>query len=1055
MFEITVVSIALVVVFFIFAISAYRKAAVAEQIAKDAQNQISFLTNRVSEIDRRQVAAVQEAAVQKAGDKAPIPTLTPSAHSTKTETPLPAQMDGIFFEDTLPSESTTGNVYIDDSAHSQTIESDAGKSKFDHTKELVASETSFENSQFSSQKLQTADDDETRSEKGEHSKAGGLFETDQSNADHVDVTHEPTTGKLIISNSSTLSNVDVNSIEMKLGTYWFVRIGVMLLLTGLAFLAYYKKQFFIELPPAAKVGGFYLLCLVLSSVGFWLSRSQEKLKNFGHVLVAGGLAGVYFTIYASYLFEPIKVIENLYVAVACLCVWGVLLAWISDRLKSETMAIFTVGASYYATHIPLIHTGQISQWLLLSSNLILAVASVAFMVRNRWIKLPFVSMLVTYAGFILIQSGWKVLPMPTLIMFTTSLWSVYSVAVFVARKKDFNQIRRVWFLTLNNAAMFGLISLSLLRHTPASFWLASIVISVVLFCMAVLAKVFLKTQPLSVKGYTVQGILLLNLGIMTYDMSSSLLGPILAAEGLMFAMLSIRFDSRITRGACLILSLIATFFASINILNQSNDFFSAGLIAAGLLIVSANFFAFYESSNRKLLRPQTGFLAILGFFIGTMSLLFGFSYLPILIGHNEWLPVVLVSVPVIFLAAHYRLRIREFVILSQVCGMIGVALSLSVAAAIESFSFPMLVTGLLTLGLLHWWYWERSVFLNCCIQVPSAKSIAPAFDAFYSAGLVGQGLLMTFSFVGDGPEWIWFGSAIAVLVAFYAVTTRAFFLGLFGQLFLVFSSLKMLNVCLSESEPNAVITFVPIGAVYLINLLVSTWQWRLVELTKIDPTHFQRAQMGLRLSAAALSFVWIQNVVPGDWLVLAYTLTGIAFLVLNLIRNHPDLRWISVAYSIIALLSFFAQVSDGEACWQSGLSLLVVMAFQQYARRNENHLKLSNVVHHLLIVISGVLMIIWVTIKLSDFATIEINGIRTLAWTGLGVVYFGLGLGLRERAYRLMGLVTLALALLSILPSIWSMSTEIKILSVFVMGGVFVALGFIYSRFKEPLKKLL
>ena len=105
--------------------------------------------------------------------------------------------------------------------------------------------------------------------------------------------------------------------------------------------------------------------------------------------------------------------------------------------------------------------------------------------------------------------------------------------------------------------------------------------------------------------------------------------------------------------------------------------------------------------------------------------------------------------------------------------------------------------------------------------------------------------------------------------------------------------------------------------------------------------------------------------------------------------------------------------------------------------------------------ISAALMMIWVTVKLSDFATIEIIGIRTLAWTGLGVVYFGLGLGFRERAYRLMGLVTLALALLSIIPSIWSLSTEIKILSVFVMGGTFVALGFIYSRFKESLKKLL
>ena len=34
-----------------------------------------------------------------------------------------------------------------------------------------------------------------------------------------------------------------DSLEIKLGTYWFVRIGVILLLTGLGFLAWFKKDF--------------------------------------------------------------------------------------------------------------------------------------------------------------------------------------------------------------------------------------------------------------------------------------------------------------------------------------------------------------------------------------------------------------------------------------------------------------------------------------------------------------------------------------------------------------------------------------------------------------------------------------------------------------------------------------------------------------------------------------------------------------------------------------------------------------------------------------------
>ena len=64
--------------------------------------------------------------------------------------------------------------------------------------------------------------------------------------------------------------VPSESIEMKLGTYWFVRIGVVLLLTGLGFLAYFKKQFFVDLAPEAKMASFYTLSFLLGGLGVWL-----------------------------------------------------------------------------------------------------------------------------------------------------------------------------------------------------------------------------------------------------------------------------------------------------------------------------------------------------------------------------------------------------------------------------------------------------------------------------------------------------------------------------------------------------------------------------------------------------------------------------------------------------------------------------------------------------------------------------------------------------------------------------------------------------------------
>ena len=102
----------------------------------------------------------------------------------------------------------------------------------------------------------------------------------------------------------------------------------------------------------------------------------------------------------------------------------------------------------------------------------------------------------------------------------------------------------------------------------------------------------------------------------------------------------------------------------------------------------------------------------------------------------------------------------------------------------------------------------------------------------------------------------------------------------------------------------------------------------------------------------------------------------------------------------------------------------------------------------------GALLFIWLSIKVSK----EMGGheARTIAWSLLAVVYFGAGLGLRERWYRLMGLGTLAIALVSLAPIIWQIEDEImRIASLFVIGCVFLGLGFVYTRYQEQLKKLL
>src|SRR6185369_11290550 len=87
------------------------------------------------------------------------------------------------------------------------------------------------------------------------------------------------------------------SFEMRLGTYWLVRIGIVMLLTGLVFLGTYTYKHYIgRLPAGGKLALLYTAGVALLGVGSWLQRRREKeaVRNYGQVLFAGGLATVYF-----------------------------------------------------------------------------------------------------------------------------------------------------------------------------------------------------------------------------------------------------------------------------------------------------------------------------------------------------------------------------------------------------------------------------------------------------------------------------------------------------------------------------------------------------------------------------------------------------------------------------------------------------------------------------------------------------------------------------------------------------------------------------------------
>jgi len=454
-------------------------------------------------------------------------------------------------------------------------------------------------------------------------------------------------------------------------------------------------------------------------------------------------------------------------------------------------------------------------------------------------------------------------------------------------------------------------------------------------------------------------------------------------------------------------------------------------------------------------------------------------------------------------------------------------------------------------------------------------------EAVLSGGFVLSLLVWLHEGVELEHKWLWAGALVSVGMTVYAVFTRARFVGLFSQVYLLMSCWIMFKICIEglpawlpfvaslgqfdEYATHATLALIPIATMYLMNIGIPVAIARIGRVPELIHTWVAETQLVYRIIAAALGLLWIYNYVPEEWRVLVFIAVGVVFFAMQFLRPAREWQWLALAYAVIGYLVLAGQFIDGDAFWLSLVAIVALFGVQQLARRCEVEKKVPDLTHQWLILVGGALLFIWLSIRVSDldgdglltiawtilavgyfglglglkerwyrltglgtlalalvsltnefvggeaywknllaigvlfgvqqfsrrykgektlpdwahqwlilvggallfiwlsikvsniFSEMEMggHGARTIAWSLLAVVYFGLGLGLRERWYRLMGLGTLAIALVSLVPIIWGMSTEMKIASFFVMGGVFLGLGFVYTRFKEQIKKLL
>ena len=392
--------------------------------------------------------------------------------------------------------------------------------------------------------------------------------------------------------------------------------------------------------------------------------------------------------------------------------------------------------------------------------------------------------------------------------------------------------------------------------------------------------------------------------------------------------MAIRRNNFIIQIGSLIVVAIAAVYALIDTLLGSEDFFLAGLFTGLIFLFNARLcHARIESAGESLLRPRVSYLTGLALVVG----LFAYLSAPEVVPSGDWVPTILLATTVLFTVSVYRLKIREFVLLGQVPGAIGLLFALGLAGKTSEFTWPLFCAFVLTLGQAHWWRWQRDRLIECCpdgpvvsvkesLKRPSfrsfsmklAKRLPMIIEAVLSGGFVLSLLVWlhvgvaTPIGVGLGHYWLWVGALVSVGMTVYAVFTRARFVGLFSQVYLLMSCWVMVEdlYALGGDNEYAILALIPIAH----DLLYEYWypgchraHWT---GAGDDIIHLgcQWIQLVYRIIAAALGLLWIGNFVPDEWRVLVFISVGVVFFAMQFLRPAREWQWLALAYAVIGYL---------------------------------------------------------------------------------------------------------------------------------------------------------
>jgi uncharacterized membrane protein len=839
------------------------------------------------------------------------------------------------------------------------------------------------------------------------------------------------------------------SLEMRVGSYWLVRIGVAILLTGLVFLATYLYQTITpRLGPAGKTGLLYMASGALLGLGVLLSRraKEPRMQNFAAVVEAGGLAAVFFTTYAAHYLPGLQIISSPYVAGALLLAWAGFIIWLSSRRQSQTLAAGAIALMGYTTAVHPMGTFS------LVANLIMVVAAIGLMWRHRWSLVSYAAMAASYGGYfywrIFQSSPWSSRgEFWTDMAFLAGYWLLFAFAGFLGSEKEVPARRRAFLVGLNNSAFFALSTLLVVGFDKPHFWRFAIIFGAALLALGAFSH--RRVDAATAGVYRMQGLLLITLAIVTY-FSGWQLGLMLALQTLVLTGAASWRCSRVLLLAAILAGVLAAVASVGHIVGNHASSIILPISVTGIFLLAAAWTARHRPRGETPELYPTWFGVASGI-LSVLGPLVWFSAMIDRVGAPVLAPALAVVAVVLTLGTG-PLRLPLLPSLGQVWFASALvawfshhgALSRPDAVAhLAPWWSPLVIIGA---GLVLGRWWRSGALTEFEAWSLLGVTFSRALDAVGTVLILAAAVWPWCSF----EAWLLVAPLLAVGVVLAARFLHDEVLGLSSQILVLAGAAALIHSYVSPPLPAAALAVVASVAPVLFAVLGKRFAGALAE--RAQRTIADAAIFYEFLSVLLLA-IWIFEYIPRASQPLALALAAVIPLVAN--RFGVALRpFYFVAFATVSLFAFWFYLPPHDrSAWQNLAAFIVLALPFEWARRNGGMDDVpSQPLRAVFLAAFALSGWRWVSVLVWEKGGFYLAA----AWAVYAAALLAIGLATRERVYRLAGFGILAATLIRVtLFDAWRLGVAYRMVSFMVLGAVLMTVGFLYNRYQDKLKEWL